>query len=61
MHDHLVQLEGLLPICSNCHSIRDDRDLWQRMETYIERHSRARFSHSICPTCMESHVGSELR
>lgn len=44
-------LQGLLPICSNCKSIRDDKGFWMRLEAYIKDHSEAEFTHSICPEC----------
>lgn len=44
-------LSGLLPICSYCKKIRDDKGYWSRIETYIARHSTAEFTHSICPDC----------
>ena len=44
-------LRGLLPVCANCKKIRDDGGYWNRIETYIEDHSEAEFSHSICPEC----------
>jgi DNA-binding response OmpR family regulator len=45
------QLQGILPICSYCKKIRDDRNYWQKVENYISDHSEAQFSHSICPGC----------
>jgi DNA-binding response OmpR family regulator len=53
--DHIRSLQGILPICMHCHKIRTDNDAWDRMEKYIEDHSEAQFSHSICPQCMEKH------
>ena len=44
-------LRGIIPICSYCHSIRDDKEIWHRLEVYLSNHSDARFSHSICPEC----------
>lgn len=44
-------LRGLLPICSNCKSIRDDKGYWKGIERYIQEHSLVQFSHSICPEC----------
>lgn len=44
-------LSGLLPICSNCKKIRDDRGYWGQIETYIREHSEAEFTHGICPDC----------
>jgi hypothetical protein len=48
-------LSGLLPICMHCKKIRDDKGYWQKMETYIHKHSNAHFSHSICRECAEQH------
>ncbi|MBN1995524.1 MAG: response regulator [Anaerolineae bacterium] len=47
-------LRGLLPICSHCKKIRDDRGYWQQVEIYIENHSDAEFSHGLCPDCMQA-------
>jgi hypothetical protein len=44
-------LRGLLPICSNCKKIRDDKGYWKQIESYIREHSEAEFTHSICPKC----------
>lgn len=54
------QLQGLLPICSYCKKVRDDRNYWQQVETYIEGHSDAQFTHGICPECRATHVEPEL-
>lgn len=44
-------LSGLLPICASCKKIRDDSGYWNQIESYINKHSEAKFSHSICPEC----------
>ena len=54
------QLQGLLPICSYCKKIRDDRNYWRQVEEYISAHSEARFSHGICPPCWEGTVLPQL-
>jgi hypothetical protein len=46
-------LQGMLPICSSCKKIRDDKGYWKQIESYISEHSEAKFSHSICPACAE--------
>ncbi|MGO8813852.1 MAG: response regulator transcription factor [Terriglobia bacterium] len=53
-------LQGLLPICSYCKKIRDDRNYWQQVEGYIGDHSDAQFSHGICPECYARYVQPEL-
>jgi phosphoserine phosphatase RsbU/P len=49
---NVKQLQGMLPICSYCKKIRDDRNCWEQLEGYISRHSDARFSHGVCPDCL---------
>ncbi len=44
-------LSGMLPICSYCKKIRDDKGYWNQLESYIHEHSDAQFSHGICPEC----------
>jgi hypothetical protein len=45
-------LSGLLPICSSCKKIRDDNGYWQQVESYVQRHSEAQFTHGLCPDCI---------
>jgi transcriptional regulator with GAF, ATPase, and Fis domain len=49
----LQALRGMVPICSNCKSIKDGHDNWHSVEHYLIRHPEAEFSHSICPKCMK--------
>jgi len=58
--EQVKQLQGLLPICSYCKKIRDDNNYWQKVESYISRHSEAQFSHGICPDCYENLVKPQL-
>ncbi len=44
-------LRGLLPICALCNKVRDDQGNWRPLETYVEEHTLAEFSHGICPDC----------
>lgn len=45
-------LQGIVPICSHCKKIRDDEGFWKQVDEYVSKHTGAKFSHSICPTCM---------
>lgn len=49
----LKHLQGLLPICSYCKKVRDDKNYWLQIESYVSEHSEAQFSHSPCPNCLE--------
>ncbi|MBU0992503.1 MAG: methyl-accepting chemotaxis protein [Proteobacteria bacterium] len=51
--NELKILRGLLPICSHCKEIRDDKGVWNKLEAYIGQHSEAEFTHSICPKCLD--------
>jgi len=57
--EEVKTLSGLLPICSNCKKIRDDKGYWNLIENYIEKHSEASFSHGICPDCSEKLYGNQ--
>lgn len=46
-------LQGILPICSYCKNIRNDKNFWMKVEDYLTHHTEALFSHAICPTCYE--------
>lgn len=45
-------LKGLLPICANCKKIRDDQGYWNQIESYLQQHAQASFTHSVCPDCI---------
>jgi len=49
----IQQLKELLPICSQCKRIRDDRNYWQQIEKYLSQHSEVKFSHGYCPDCYD--------
>ena len=44
-------LRGLLPMCSTCMKIRDDRGDWQKVEAYIAERTEAEVTHGLCPDC----------
>ena len=52
---HIKTLQGIIPICSFCKKIRNDKGYWDQVEAYVGKHSEAEFSHSICPDCMAIH------
>jgi hypothetical protein len=52
-------LRGLLPICSNCKKIRDDEGYWNQIEGYIQKYSHVKFTHSMCPECIDKLYGKE--
>ena len=47
----LANLRGLLPICMECKKILTASRGWVQLEQYVRDHSRAEFSHGLCPEC----------
>jgi|GEM_PF-4774282 len=47
----IKQLSELLPICSSCKKIRDDKGYWNQLEVYLSKHSGIEFTHGLCPEC----------
>ena len=52
----IVELHGLLPICSYCKNVRTDDNYWQQVEEYVAERSAVQFSHGICPTCFDTEM-----
>ncbi len=51
--EEIKVLRGMIPICASCKSVRNDTGFWEAIESYVQTHSEAAFSHSLCPTCVE--------
>jgi hypothetical protein len=61
-YQHRIEtLRGIVPICSFCKQIRDDKGYWNRVEAYVAKYTDAKFSHSVCPSCMEKHYPEEFK
>jgi DNA-binding response OmpR family regulator len=50
---HVRTLQGLLPICMHCKRIRNEEDVWERLESYLEEHADVEFSHGLCDECLQ--------
>jgi hypothetical protein len=65
LHETVAQLEkalrdvktlrGIVPICSYCKKIRNDKGYWDQVEVYVMEHTEADFTHGICPACIDGH------
>lgn len=56
----IKRLQGLLPICSHCKKIRNDKGYWEHVELYVAEHSEAEFTHGICPECMRRYYSKYM-
>ncbi len=64
LEDHVLRLEqaltevhelqAIMPICMYCKKVRDDDNYWSQIDHYLVKHAGTRFSHGICPECLES-------
>lgn len=54
-------LRGMLPICADCKSIRDDEGYWSQLEDYMREHSEVEFTHGLCPVCAKKLLGDAKR
>jgi CheY-like chemotaxis protein len=54
-------LQGIIPMCMYCNKVRNDENFWQRVDHYIQSHTVANISHSVCPECYESAMSSMLK
>ncbi len=48
----IKDLQDIVPICSYCKKIRNDKGYWNSVESYINKHTGAEMSHGICPDCL---------
>jgi len=53
--EEISKLKGILPVCSFCKKVRDDKGNWEQIDTYIDKYSEADISHSVCPECLKKH------
>jgi sigma-B regulation protein RsbU (phosphoserine phosphatase) len=53
--NRLGELERIIPVCSHCRRLRDDRDAYLQMEAYFLKHAGVQFSHGVCPECARKH------
>jgi PAS domain-containing protein len=49
----IAELQRMIPICSVCREIRDEKETWSRVEAYFKEHWDVDFSHSLCPKCFK--------
>lgn len=56
---HVKKLQGILPICAKCKSIRDDKGYWNQIESYLSKHSEVILSHGLCEKCSDELYGDK--
>ncbi|MBN2429667.1 MAG: PAS domain S-box protein [Deltaproteobacteria bacterium] len=59
--NEIKALRSILPLCSFCKKIRNDKGYWEQVDVYIEKHLQTDVSHGICPECMEKNFPEEYK
>jgi hypothetical protein len=54
-------LSGLLSMCASCKRITNERGDWEPLESYLQSHSQAKFSHGLCPDCLRKLYPEQYR
>lgn len=44
-------IKSMISVCSNCHRVRLNDAIWQKLEEYIGERSLLTFTHGLCPDC----------
>lgn len=57
----ITELSGLIPICSSCHNIRDDKGEWISVSRFLQEHSEAELTHDYCPKCAKELLNSRTK
>jgi PAS domain-containing protein len=52
----IAELQRMIPICSICREVRDEKETWSRVEAYFKEQWDVDFSHSLCPKCFKSEM-----
>jgi PAS domain-containing protein len=52
----IAELQRMIPICSVCHKIRDEKKAWSQLEAYFNENWDVDFSHSLCPDCYKKEM-----
>ena len=52
----ITELKRMIPICSICKKVRDDKESWLRIEAYFKNNLDLDFSHGYCPECFKKEM-----
>ena len=54
VEESLTEIVGrFVPICAHCKDIRKPDDTWIPLEGYFQERSALKFSHGLCPKCLD--------
>ena len=56
--EEIQELREMIPICAWCHSVRNDKGFYEKIETYLSKVTGSKLTHGICPACTEKYYGN---
>jgi sigma-B regulation protein RsbU (phosphoserine phosphatase) len=59
--NQFIRMSELIPMCSVCHKVRQDRDYWTKVETFIEKSLHKNVTHGMCPECLAAATAKDRR
>ena len=54
--EEIKTLQGIIPICTSCKNIRDEKGNWNHIEAYSREHYQAGHTDCICPECAKKFI-----
>jgi predicted RNA-binding Zn-ribbon protein involved in translation (DUF1610 family) len=54
--EEIETLQGIIPICTSCQNIRDNKGYWNHIKAYSRLHYQTEFTHCICPECAKKFI-----
>ncbi|MCG6878445.1 MAG: PAS domain-containing protein [Deltaproteobacteria bacterium] len=52
----ITEIQRMIPICSVCHKIRNEKEVWSQIEAYFKENWDVDFSHGLCPDCYRKEI-----
>ncbi|MDD5457109.1 MAG: hypothetical protein PHV30_08765 [Candidatus Margulisbacteria bacterium] len=57
---HIKHLEGFIYLCSYCKKVKFG-DEWISLDDFLRHQTDAKWSHGLCPDCMQKYYGDMLK
>jgi PAS domain-containing protein len=52
----IAELQRMIPICSVCRQVQDEKESWSRIEAYFKKQWDVDFFHGLCPKCYQNEM-----
>lgn len=55
----VLELTGIIPLCSSCNKIKIDDSYWEVLHIFLEKNNSVKINYSICENCSEEKIFDE--